>query len=69
MYFLSIIQNYSVPAFYSYNTKSEALAVFHNELGYRHETRTSTVCILYDNKGNELERDYYDAAELANYTT
>ena len=64
MYFLAIIQNYTTPAFYSYDSKSAALATFHNELAYRHESRTSTVCILYDNKGNELKRDYYDVEDV-----
>lgn len=63
MYFLAIIQNYTTPAFYSYGTKSAALVAFHNELAYRQESRTSTVCILYDRKGNEIKRDYYDAEE------
>ena len=66
MYFLTIIQNYSVPAIYSYQTKSEALTAFHNELAYRNEARTSTVCILYDRKGNEIERDYYDVEDVEN---
>lgn len=64
MYFLAIIQNYSIPAFYSYQTRSEAMARFHSELAYRHESRTSTVCILYDQKGNELEHDYYDVEDI-----
>ena len=64
MYFLAIIQNYTTPAFYSYGTKSAALATFHSELAYRHEARTSTVCILFDEKGNELKRDYYDVEDV-----
>jgi len=64
MYYLAIIQNYTTPAFYAYDTKSAALSAFHNELAYRHESRTSTVCILYDRKGNELKRDYYDVQDV-----
>lgn len=64
MYFLVIIQNYSIPAIYSYQTKSEALSAFHTEQAYRNEARTSTVCILLDRKGNEIERDYYDVEDV-----
>lgn len=69
MFILMIIQNYSIPQILTYNTLAEALATYHTELGYRHESRTSTVCVIFDRKGNEVVRDYYDATELANYTT
>lgn len=69
MFILMIIQNYSIPQIFTYNTIAEALATYHTELAYRHENRTSTVCVLFDNKGSEIKREYYDATELANYTT
>ena len=64
MYFIVIIQNYSIPSIFSYNSYDDALVRFHNELAYRNASeRTSTVCIIMDAKGNEICRDWYEKPE------
>ena len=62
-YYLIIIQNYTIPAIYSYDDYDALMVRFHTELAYRHEDRTSTVCIVLDNKGNEMRRDWYEKPE------
>ena len=65
-YILLVIQNGSIPVLTQYNSGSTqaenwnaATAAFHQEMGYRHESRTSTVCVIFNYDGNELKRDAY----------
>lgn len=67
-YILLTIQNGSIPTLREYNsgeTSAEnwnaVCAAFHQELAYRHESRTSTVCVIFNYDGNELKRDVYHA--------
>ena len=48
MYYLMTIQNESTPALFVHETFESALAAFHTELAYRHESRTSTKCAIVD---------------------
>lgn len=54
-YILTIVQNGGVCTAYGYDKKDDALATFHNELGYRVD-RTSTVCHLMDASGNTVAK-------------
>ena len=45
-FYLLIIQNDSTQAVYAYDSYSDALAAFHSELAYRHESRISTTCAI-----------------------
>lgn len=62
MYFLVIIQNDITPTIYSYQTYDAALSAFHQEMGYRHESRTSTACSLMDNHGIVLRNEVWTAS-------
>lgn len=59
MYILLTIQNGSTPTMLTYNSWDAATAAYHQELAYRHESRTSTVCVLFNMEGVELRRDVY----------
>lgn len=62
MYYLAIIQNYGESnALYTYNTFEEALARFHSELAYRHESRQQTVCSILNSNGEVLRNEVYTA--------
>ena len=62
MYYLAIIQNYGESnALYTYNTFEEALARFHSELAYRHESRKQTVCSILNSNGEVLRNEVYTA--------
>lgn len=60
-YYLVIIQNKNTQAVYEYSTFDAALATFHNELGYRGEGRTSTMCLIIDERGSTIKKDYWEA--------
>lgn len=59
LYFLLIVQNHAIPIINTYNNWDACLAAFYNELGYRHETRTSTICKILDANLMELRRGEY----------
>ena len=59
MFYLVIVQNSSVPAIYSHETHDAALAAFHTELAYRHESRTSTRCLILNQELVILESGSY----------
>ena len=59
-YYLIIIQNQSTQAIFSYDTISEALVRFHNELAYRADDRVSTFCMIIDPYGNVLKKDIWE---------
>ena len=59
MYYLVIVQNSNTPAIYSYDTHDAALAAFHTELAYRHESRTSTRCLILNQELVILESGSY----------
>lgn len=54
-YVLTIIQNGTICTAYGFEKIDDALALFHNELGYRAD-RISTVCYLIDAQGNKIEK-------------
>lgn len=59
MYYVVIIQNNSSQAVFPYNSYDDALAMFHTELAYRAETRTSTCCVILDYQGNMHKTEYW----------
>lgn len=63
MYFVLVMQNETTPAVYAFSTENEALAYYHNELAYRHESRTSTKCAILDNSFQVLRCEGYVATQ------
>lgn len=61
MYYVITIQNDTTPAIYSYETMEAALAYFHTELAYRHESRTSTRCMIVDSELSLIRQESYVA--------
>ena len=61
MFILVCIQNGSTPLLQSYDNYNTALANYHTELAYRHESRTSTMAMLIDKNGTVLKREQYIA--------
>lgn len=61
MYILVCVQNGNTPLLKSYTNLNEALAEYHTELAYRHESRTSTMAMVIDGKGRVLKREEYIA--------
>lgn len=61
MYIFICIQNGSIPLMYSFDTINAALAQYHTELAYRHESRTSTMCMIIDAAGIVLKQETYIA--------
>lgn len=61
MYYVITIQNNTIPAIYSYETMEAALAYFHTELAYRHESRTSTRCMIVDSELSLIRQESYVA--------
>ena len=57
--YLFIIQNESTTTSFKYDSMDECLSAFHNELAYRNDARTSTVCLIIDNNGMVLKMDSY----------
>lgn len=66
MCILICIQNGSAPSMYSFDNINAALAQYHTELAYRHESRTSTMCMIIDVAGMVLKQETYiaDSAEM-----
>lgn len=64
MYFLTIVQNNSTCAVYGYQTLDEALVLFHNELAYRGEGRNSTLCVIVDQIGGTIKKDFWQRAVI-----
>lgn len=50
-------------ALLDYPTLDEALAKFHTELAYRGAGRVKTVCVVVDEYGNTIKRDYWQSGE------
>ena len=65
MYLVLEMQNNTIPAVYTFNSYNEALAYYHNELAYRHESRTSTKCAILDMSFQPLMCEEY-RADVAN---
>lgn len=62
MYYLAIIQNFGASnSLFPFNTFEEALARFHSELAYRHESRKQTVCSILNSEGQVLRNEVYTA--------
>ena len=61
MYHVVTVQNNAIPAIFNYSTFEEALASYHNELAYRHESRTSTKCAILDSDLHMLRQEIYTA--------
>jgi hypothetical protein len=49
------------PAVYKYDTLDAALAQLHNELAYRAEGRTKTVCVILNSIGELVKREAWKA--------
>lgn len=61
MFYVVIIQNNDTPAIFAYNSYDAALAKFHTEMAYRHESRTSTKCMIIDGELLTINRETYTA--------
>lgn len=61
MYYLTIVQNENVVASYYYTNLDDALVLFHNELAYRSDARTSTLCVILNKEGDVIKKGYYTA--------
>ena len=61
-YYLVIVQNNQTQAVFAHTGIDQALAAFHNELAYRAESRTSTLCVIIDEYGNTVKREYWSPA-------
>ena len=60
-HFVFTIQNGTVPAAAAYDNKQAAMAAFHTEMAYRHESRTSTTSVVVDATGRIVDKDSYTA--------
>ena len=61
MYYTVIIQNNETPAIFAYNTMEDALAKFHSEMAYRHESRFKAVCGIYNEDLMPIKNEVYTA--------
>lgn len=66
MFYIAIIQTIDTgnaletsKALFDYPTLDAALAKFHTELAYRGANRVKTVCVIMDEYGNTVKRDYW----------
>lgn len=59
MYAVIAIQNGTTFVSYTYTDWNEAKAQYHQELAYRHESRTSTMCMIIDSDGQMQLREKY----------
>ena len=50
-FYMGIVQNRNTKALYEYETYDEALVAFHQEMAYRSDSRTSTLCFIFDDNG------------------
>ena len=50
-FYMGIVQNRDVKALFEYPTYDDALVAFHQEMAYRSEKRTSTLCFIFDDNG------------------
>lgn len=69
MYYTVIIQNDATQAIYAYSTLNEAKAMYHQELSYRAEGRTSTKCAILTSDLAVLLRDEYRVEPNTDTTT
>lgn len=60
MYYLTIVQNDSTQAVYSYQDIDSALASFHSELAYRGDGRNKTLCVIIDDKGELIKTELWE---------
>jgi len=60
MFYVAVVSNVTTCACYYYSTKSAAMAKYHTELANRDSGRTSTVCIVFDDKGMIIASGRYD---------
>lgn len=56
-YYLVIIQNDASQSVTRYDALDSAESALHTELAYRGEGRFSTVCVILDSNGNQVESD------------
>ena len=61
MYAVIVIQNGSIFASATYTDWNDAKARYHQELAYRHESRTSTMCMIIDSEGQVQLREKYSS--------
>lgn len=60
-HFVFAVQNGTTPAAAAYDNKADALAAYHTEMAYRHESRTSTTGIVVDAAGHVVAMETYTA--------
>ena len=65
MFYLAIIQNKTTKALNDYPSLDAALAAFHSELAYRANGRTSTMCLIIDEFGNPVKKEYWEVGTEA----
>lgn len=58
-FYLLIVQNNDTQAVFTHESFDSALAAFHNELAYRADGRTSTMCAIIDEKGFMHKVEYW----------
>ena len=59
-YFVTTVQNHTVPATFAFDSLDEALAYYHQELAYRGEERTSTLCFIFDSTGTFYRNEQWE---------
>ena len=60
-YYLAIVQNDTIAALYAKDSYEDALALYHTELAYRAEGRTSTKCAILNSDLEVVKRESYIA--------
>ena len=62
-YYVAIVQNGSTQALFAYDNIDNALEKFHDELRYHAETRSSTLCIVFDQSGGIIRNELWERYE------
>lgn len=62
-YYLAIAQNDSTQTIIPYDNLDAALAAFHNELAYRVEGRTKTMCVILNSEASIVKSEVWKASE------
>ena len=61
MYYLITVQNGNTPSMLGYESLDAATAAFHAEMAYRHESRTSTRCMIINSELEIVRIESYTA--------
>ncbi len=60
MFYLVIIQNNTTQTVHSYETLDAAISMFHTELAYRGDGRDKTVCVILNQNGELVKREFWE---------